>query len=41
MNLAGEVIGINTAIAVESEESGFIGVGFAVPSNRATEIAGG
>lgn len=39
VNLAGEVIGINTAIAVESEESGFIGVGFAVPSNRATEIA--
>lgn len=39
VNLAGEVIGINTAIAVESEESGFIGVGFAVPSNRATDIA--
>ncbi|QSB15712.1 trypsin-like peptidase domain-containing protein [Natronosporangium hydrolyticum] len=39
VNLAGEVVGINTAIAVEDRQGGFIGLGFAVPSNRATDVA--
>jgi putative serine protease PepD len=39
VNLAGEVIGINTAIAVQNQDDGFLGVGFAVPSNRATDVA--
>jgi putative serine protease PepD len=37
VNMAGEVIGINTAIAT-SGSSGNIGVGFAIPSNRATQV---
>ena len=36
VNLAGEVIGINTAIA--SRSGGFNGVGFAIPSNQAKSI---
>jgi putative serine protease PepD len=39
INLAGEVIGINTAIAIQNQDDGFLGVGFAVPSNRATDVA--
>lgn len=39
VNLAGEVIGINTAIAVENQDDSFLGVGFAIPSNRAVEVA--
>jgi putative serine protease PepD len=47
VNGAGEVIGINTAIASvasdtagsQSEQSGNIGVGFAIPSNTAKRIA--
>jgi putative serine protease PepD len=39
VNLAGEVIGINTAIAVQNQNDGFLGVGFAVPSDRATNVA--
>lgn len=39
VNLSGEVIGINTAIATAGPESGFLGVGFAVPSNRALDVA--
>jgi putative serine protease PepD len=39
VNLSGEVIGINTAIAVENDQSGFLGVGFAVPSDRALQVA--
>ncbi len=45
VNGAGEVIGINTAIATVagslpgSEQSGNIGVGFAIPSNAAERIA--
>jgi putative serine protease PepD len=46
VNGAGEVIGINTAIATvasgspdSSSQSGNIGVGFAIPSNTATRIA--
>jgi serine protease Do len=37
LNLKGEVIGINAAIATES--GGFEGIGFAIPSNMATKIA--
>src|SRR5690606_27350098 len=39
VNMAGEVIGINTAIATDGVGSGFLGLGFAVPSNRATDVA--
>jgi putative serine protease PepD len=39
VNMAGEVIGINTAIAIQNQDDGFLGVGFAVPSNRAAEVA--
>jgi putative serine protease PepD len=39
VNMAGEVIGINTAIAIQNQDDGFLGVGFAVPSNRATDVA--
>jgi len=37
VNLKGEVIGINTAI-VPSAEGGFLGIGFAIPINKAKEI---
>jgi putative serine protease PepD len=39
VNLAGEVIGINTAIATSGQSEGNIGVGFAIPSNRAKEVS--
>src|SRR5262249_5094525 len=39
VNLAGEVIGINTAIATSGQGEGNIGVGFAIPSNRAKQVA--
>jgi putative serine protease PepD len=40
VNMAGEVVGINTAIATASSGgNGNIGVGFAIPSNRAKEVA--
>jgi putative serine protease PepD len=39
VNLAGEVIGINTAIATSGDNSGNIGVGFAISSNRAKAAA--
>ena len=39
VNLSSEVVGINTAIAVEGGDSGFLGVGFAVPSNRVIDVA--
>ncbi|MFB9447916.1 S1C family serine protease [Dactylosporangium vinaceum] len=35
VNLRGEVVGINTAIATAGENSGNIGVGFAISANRA------
>jgi putative serine protease PepD len=39
-NLAGEVVGINTAIANEDpNDPSFIGIGFAIPSNRAMDVA--
>jgi putative serine protease PepD len=39
VNLSGEVIGINTAIATSGQNAGNIGVGFAIPSNRAKAAA--
>jgi putative serine protease PepD len=36
---AGQVIGINTAIATTSSTSGSIGVGFAIPMNDAKKVA--
>ena len=39
VNMAGEVIGINTAIAGISQESGSVGLGFAIPINQAKPIA--
>jgi len=38
INLRGEVIGINTAIA--SRSGGYNGIGFAVPSNQANRVVG-
>ncbi|MEV0000703.1 trypsin-like peptidase domain-containing protein [Micromonospora sp. NPDC050980] len=41
VNTRGEVIGINTAIATAGQGSnGNIGVGFAIPSNKAKDVAG-
>ncbi|NJC70898.1 PDZ domain-containing protein [Planosporangium thailandense] len=39
VNLAGEVIGINTAIATSGQGAGNIGVGFAISSNQAKATA--
>jgi putative serine protease PepD len=39
VNLAGEVIGINTAIATNGQGAGNIGVGFAIASNKAKSTA--
>ncbi|MBB6121084.1 S1C family serine protease [Nocardiopsis algeriensis] len=39
VNMSGEVIGINTAIAGISEDSGSVGLGFAIPINQARPIA--
>ncbi len=39
VNTKGEVIGINTAIATNGSSEGNIGVGFAIPSNKAKGIA--
>jgi putative serine protease PepD len=36
---AGRVVGINTAIATAGQGEGNIGVGFAIPSNTAKQIA--
>jgi putative serine protease PepD len=38
LNAAGEVVGINTAIATTSDQGGNIGLGFAVPVNAAKEL---
>jgi putative serine protease PepD len=38
VNTSGEVVGINTAIATNGAD-GSIGVGFAIPSNRAEQVA--
>ncbi|GAA4573956.1 trypsin-like peptidase domain-containing protein [Planotetraspora kaengkrachanensis] len=39
VNAAGQVIGINTAIATSGQSSGNIGVGFAIPINTARQVA--
>ncbi|MFI6318495.1 S1C family serine protease [Nonomuraea sp. NPDC050556] len=39
VNAAGEVIGINTAIATNGGSSGNIGVGFAIPINTAKQVS--
>jgi putative serine protease PepD len=39
VNTRGEVVGINTAIATSNGGNGNIGVGFAIPGNRANEVA--
>jgi putative serine protease PepD len=39
VNTKGEVIGINSAIATSGQGSGNIGVGFAIPSNKAKSVA--
>ncbi len=39
VNLRGEVIGINTAIATDGMSNGFIGYGFAIPINLAKSVA--
>ncbi len=39
VNTRAEVIGINTAIATSGESDGNIGVGFAIPSNKAKQVA--
>ncbi|WP_159941517.1 MULTISPECIES: S1C family serine protease [unclassified Nocardiopsis] len=39
VNMNGEVIGINTAIASISQESGSVGLGFAIPINQVSPIA--
>lgn len=39
VNMAGEVVGINTAIAGVSQDSGSVGLGFAIPINQARPIA--
>jgi putative serine protease PepD len=39
VNVAGEVIGINTAIATSGQGSGNIGLGFAIPSDKAYDVA--
>jgi serine protease Do len=38
LNLQGEVIGINTAIATNYGNGGYMGIGFAIPSNMARHV---
>jgi putative serine protease PepD len=39
VNTIGQVIGINSAIATSGSNSGNIGLGFAIPSNKAKQVA--
>ena len=39
VNTNGQVIGINSAIATSGQSSGNIGLGFAIPSNKARQVA--
>jgi putative serine protease PepD len=39
VNTNGEVIGINSAIATSGSNSGNIGLGFAIPSDKAVQVA--
>lgn len=38
LNLSAEVVGINTAIATEMGSSGYMGIGFAIPSTMAKHV---
>lgn len=38
LNLKSEVVGINTAIATQMGNSGYMGIGFAIPSNMAQHV---
>jgi len=38
LNLRGEVVGINTAIATNMASGGYMGIGFAIPSNIAKHV---
>jgi putative serine protease PepD len=40
-NTAGQVVGMNTAIATTSDSGGNIGVGFAIPIDKAMQVASG
>jgi len=39
VNVNGELIGINSAIATQGQGTGNIGLGFAIPSNKAKQVA--
>jgi putative serine protease PepD len=39
VNTSGDVIGINSAIATQGQGSGNIGLGFAIPSDKASKVA--
>jgi putative serine protease PepD len=39
VNTNGDLVGINTAIATNGSSEGNIGVGFAIPSNKAKQVA--
>jgi len=39
VNVSGQVIGINSAIATSGQDNGNIGLGFAIPSNKAKTVA--
>ena len=39
MNLDGQVIGINSAIATAGQSSGSIGLGFTIPIDQARRVA--
>jgi putative serine protease PepD len=39
VNAAGQVVGINTAIATTGQSGGNIGVGFAIPIATAVQVA--
>ncbi|BFU42579.1 S1C family serine protease [Krasilnikovia sp. MM14-A1004] len=39
VNTNGEIVGINSAIATSGQNSGNIGLGFAIPSNKAKQVA--
>jgi putative serine protease PepD len=41
VNTAGQVVGMNTAIATTGDGGGNIGVGFAIPIDKAMQVAGG
>lgn len=38
LNLQGEVVGMNTAIATDNGLGGYMGIGFAIPSNMLTNV---